>query len=128
MSQCWNQQNFSNLEELLHPEYQDYSLPAGFPPGMEGTLKWIAATSASFEHQTVIERLVSEGPSCILRVTLYLTHTGTWRHIPATGITVQTPGYREFHFRDGKIRTHHALIDGQTIENALMQTAHGCRL
>jgi len=109
----------------LHPEFTDHSLPPELPRDAEGTSRWIALTSESFRHRTVIEDRVTEGDKTILRITLHLRHIGTWRGVPPTGKEVSIPGYRMFRVRDGKIIEHRALIAGDTLEKRLREATGG---
>ncbi|MEO7044467.1 MAG: ester cyclase [Ferruginibacter sp.] len=128
IEQIWNNRTFGKLDTYLHSDYKDYSLPATFPTDKEGTKKWILATGVSFDHNTVIDEQVTEGNSSILKIKLTLKHIGTWREIKPTGIELQIVGYRHFKIKDGKIIGHWGLIDGQSIENRLKNTNHGCKI
>ncbi len=128
IEEIWNRQHFEKLGQFLHPDFKDHSLPPSFPANEQGSQAWINATGLSFEHRTFIEEQVTEGDKTMLKIRMELKHTGDWRSIPPTGISVQAAGYRFFRLKDGKIAEHWALIDGQAIENALRDTSHGCRL
>lgn len=128
IDQIWNKRNFNQLDRLLDPAYKDYSLPPVLPADAEGTLQWIVNTGKSFTHHTLIEDQVTEGNLSIIRITMNLKHIGVWRDIEPTGMELTTTGYRQFTLRAGKIITHRALIDGQSIENQLNKAAHGCQL
>ncbi|MGV3541204.1 MAG: ester cyclase [Rufibacter sp.] len=128
IEQVWNKRNFAALHELTHPHYKDHSLPAGLPPGAEGTEKWVVGTTSSFEHTTLIEELVCEEDKCMMKIRMALKHTGTWRGIDPTFEEVNTNGYRFFKFSGGKIIEHWALIDGETIENQLRNSSHSCQI
>lgn len=128
IDKIWNKQLFEKLDDFLHPHYQDYSLPPTFSNNKEGTKNWIIGTGLSFEHDTIIENQVTEGNYTIVKIKMKLKHIGSWRGIEATGIELQTIGYRQFRIKNGKIIEHHGLIDGQTIENALSNTNHGCKI
>jgi len=128
IGQWWNGRDFTNAADFFHPDYFDHSLPPTLVQGPAGTQKWIELTGASFAHHTVIEDQVTEGNKTVVQIRMQLKHIGTWRDIEATGIKLETTGYRFFEFRDGKIIAHRALIDGQTIENKLRQAAHGCKV
>ncbi len=121
IQKAWNKQDFTVLDDLLHDSFTDFSLPPSMDPGKEGLKKWIAATSASFRHKTIIEEMISTGDKCFIRVSVELEHTGSWRNIPATGASIKTHGYRLFTFRDGKISEHRGLLDAMQIENQLRQ-------
>ncbi len=128
IEQIWNGRAFEKLDDFLHPEFKDYSLPGTLPPTHEGTKKWIMGTGIAFEHHTTIEDMVTEGDKCIVRIRMNLKHIGTWRGIEPTGIDLHTIGYRQFTLKDRKIVSHWALIDGQSIENQLKQASHGCKV
>ncbi|MET3875642.1 ester cyclase [Chitinophaga sp. OAE865] len=115
----WNLGDTSRLEQFLHPDYVDHSLPPGLPPDSTGLKQWIALTHASFQPQTIINEQVAEPGTCMIRITMHMKHTGTWRKIPPTGLTVSIPGYRCFRLQDNRIIEHRALIDGNTLEKKL---------
>lgn len=126
--QIWNNRAFEKLDEFLHPDFKDYSLPPLISSDKEGTKKWILNTGISFEHNTVIEDQVTEGDQSIVKIRMNLKHIGTWRDIAPTGINLYAIGYRHFKMKDGKIIKHWALIDGQAIENQLKEASHGCKI
>lgn len=115
----WNQQFFTPLPQFVHADYIDLSLPADYPTGIEGTKAWILNTGKSFIHHTIIEDQVTEGNKSILKISMKMKHIGPWREIPPTAREVTVSGYRFFHLTDGKISSHQALIDGQSLEKQL---------
>lgn len=121
INEVWNQQQYDKLDQYLHPDYVDHSLPAALPPDRTGLLKWIQATSQSFQHQTVVEDQVTEADKTILKIKMVMTHIGPWRGIDATGAQVSTEGYRFYRLADGKIIEHWAEINGTSLENQLKQ-------
>lgn len=128
IDEIWNKRDFNKLDDFLHPDFKDHSLPPALSPDREGMKTWITGTGVSFEHHTIIEDQVTEGDKSILRIKMDLKHIGTWRDIEPTGIELQTVGYRCFELKEGKIIGHWALIDGQVIENQLKSTSHGCKI
>ena len=128
INQIWNKKAFEQLDNILHPDYQDHSLPAMLPTNKEGTKKWILNTGLAFEHNTIIEEQVTENDKSIVKIRMDLKHIGSWRDIAPTGISLQTVGYRYFKIMDGKIIEHWALIDGQSIENQIREASHGCKI
>ncbi|QIP13763.1 ester cyclase [Spirosoma aureum] len=125
----WNQQQYEKLDLYLHPAYVDHSLPSMLSPNGSGLINWIQATSQSFLHQTFIDDQVTEASKTILKITMQMTHVGTWRDIEPTGAEVSTTGYRFYRVADGKIIEHWAAIDGTTLENQLKQQINqGCKL
>ena len=129
IEEVWNQQHYDKLDDYLHPEYVDHSLPTGLPIDQTGLLKWIQATSESFSHRTLIEDQVTEDDKTILKVKMMMTHIGPWRGIAPTGAQVSTSGYRFYRVKEGRIIEHWAEINGTVLENQLRQQAvTGCKL
>lgn len=128
IDQIWNQSRFEHIDRFLHPQFKDHSLPPALSADKEGLIKWIVGTGRSFGHHTTIENQVTEGDMSIVKIKMHLEHIGTWRDIEPTGTELKTTGYRQFKMQDGKIIEHWALIDGQAIEQALNNTAHGCKI
>ncbi len=128
IEQIWNQQQFENLDNFLHPLYRDHSLPESLTPDAEGLKKWISATSASFRHYTTIEESVGEENKIMLKIRMRFKHIGVWRGIEATGLEISAVGYRFYTVKDGKIAEHWGLVDGQAIENQLRNASHGCKV
>lgn len=128
IEQIWNKKDFEKLTRLLHEDFKDHSLPPGLPLNGEGTKQWIINTGLSFEHHTVIEEQVSQGDKSILKIRMDLKHSGKWRDIEPTGISLSVIGYRYFKIKEGKILEHWGLIDGQALENRLKEASHGCKI
>jgi len=128
IDQIWNKKAFEKLDQFLHTDFKDYSLPPKFRTDKEGTKEWIINTGISFEHHTIIEAQVTEGDNSIIKIRMNLKHIGVWRDIEPTGIDLHTIGYRHFKIKDGKIIKHWALIDGQAIENHIKDASHGCKI
>jgi len=124
----WNNTCIEKLDDYLHPNFVDHSLPPHLSPDKTGTGKWIEATGKSFKHNSVIEAQVTEGDSSMIKIKMHLKHIGLWRGIEPTGLDVSTIGYRLFRVADDKIIEHWALLDGNAIENQLRDTAHGCKI
>lgn len=124
----WNLQQFQRIDEFLHTSYTDHSLPPALPANKQGLIQWINGTSLSFQHNTIIEQMVCEGDKVMIKIRMQLKHIGTWRDIPASGITVHAIGYRYFELKDQQITAHWGLIDGNAIENQLKEASHGCKI
>jgi len=126
VDQIWNNRAFEKLNNFLHPDFSDYSLPPMLSPNLAGTREWIINTGLSFEHHTIVEQQVTEADNSIIKIRMDLKHIGSWRGIKATGIELYVNGYRQFKFKQGKIIAHWSLIDGQAIENQLRNSSHAC--
>lgn len=128
ITHVWNNRALNKLDDFLHPDFKDYSLPPMLPADKEGTKMWIINTGVSFEHNTIIQEQVTEGDKSIVKIRMNLRHIGMWRDVEPTGIDLHTIGYRYFKLKDGKIIEHWALIDGQAIEHELKKASHGCKI
>jgi predicted ester cyclase len=128
IEQIWNKKLFEMLDNFLHPAFKDHSLLSILSPDKEGLKKWINATGISFEHETAIEDQVTEGDQVMVRIKMKLKHIGVWRGIEPTGIELYTTGYRHFKIKDNRIIEHWALIDGEKIQNQLVEASQGCKI
>lgn len=128
IEEIWNQQQLDKLSVYLSSDFKDNSLPPSLPANVEGLKLWIAGTNVSFEHHTFIEESVCEDQKVMLKIRMRLKHIGAWRGIEATGAEIFTVGYRLFKLSDGKISEHWGLLDGNSIENQLRETSHGCKI
>ena len=128
IEEIWNQNQLNKIDEYLHPEFTDHSLPPNLSPDKEGLKKWITATGVSFEHKTIVDEMVCEDEKVIIKIKMRLKHIGLWRNIGPTGKEVYASGYRFYKLADNKILAHWALIDGNAIENQLKGVANGCKV
>ncbi|WP_293302534.1 ester cyclase [Pedobacter sp. UBA4863] len=124
----WNQRKTAELANFMSSDFVDHSLPKGLPANVEGTQKWIQATSSSFQHTTLIEDMVAEDCKVFIRIRMELKHIGEWRGHAATGLDIITTGYRLFEFSNGKICAQWAAIDGNAIEQAIIGNVHSCKV
>ena len=127
IEQIWNNRNFEKLNDFIDSNFKDNALPNTFPANKEGLKNWILATSASFDHQTIIEDHVSEGDKIIIKIKMIMKHTGTWRDIEPTGLEVTAHGYRFYKLKQNKIIESWALVDGQAVESQLRGAIRGCK-
>jgi len=112
IEEVWNKGNLDLIPELVDPNYIDHSIPF---PGLEGLKEWIQATSAAFNHQTIIEEQITENHSSALRITMRVKQIGEWRGIASSGKEAQTEGFRFYRLENGKIVEHWAHIDGDKL-------------
>jgi predicted SnoaL-like aldol condensation-catalyzing enzyme len=124
----WNKNLFNELDQFIHPNFVDHSLPPNLSPDKEGLKLWITGTGMAFEHRSVIENQVTEGNNSIIKFRMFLKHIGPWRDILPTGAEISTIGYRSFRIENGKIIEHWALLDGNSIENQLRESVRGCKI
>ncbi len=128
IKEIWNNRQFEKIDDYLSANFIDHSLPPTLPPNKEGTKLWVLETGKSFAHQTIIDEIVCEGNKVILKIRMQLKHVGIWRNIQPTYSEISAVAYRYFKLLDGKIIGHWALLDGNSIENQLMETSKGCKI
>lgn len=128
INQLWNGGDFSNADEILHPDYRDHSFPPQVPPTKQGLQLWIENTSKAFDHHTSVESMTAEEDAVAVRIRFTVKHIGVWRGIEPTGKEVTVKGFRFFHLKDGRIASHHALIDGEALQTALLEVFQGCEM
>jgi predicted SnoaL-like aldol condensation-catalyzing enzyme len=128
IEEIWNKRQFEKIDDYISPHFIDHSLPSTFPANKDGMILWIIGTGKSFYHKTVIDDLVCEDNKVILKIKMQLKHIGIWRNIEPTNLDISTVGYRYYKLVDGKINEHWALIDGNSIENLLIEASKGCKL
>ncbi|RYY81383.1 MAG: hypothetical protein EOO15_24465 [Chitinophagaceae bacterium] len=128
LEEVWNTGGLDRLDEFVHPDYRDNSLPEGFPKDRSGLELWIRNTSKAFEHRTIVESLVADEQHVAVRLSFEVRHTGAWRGIAPTFRSVTVKGFRYFEVEEGKIKSHWALIDGEGLHAALTEKPQGCAL
>jgi steroid delta-isomerase-like uncharacterized protein len=109
-----NSGDFGAVDELIHPDYVDYSVPGQVFHGPDGfrTLIGIFRTAFPDLHVTV-EDLIVEGDLAAWRSTTTGTHQGELAGvpIPPTGKAVSFESYNLGRIQDGKAIEHRALLD-----------------
>jgi steroid delta-isomerase-like uncharacterized protein len=107
-----NKGNFALLEELVHPDYVDYTLPPGWPTDRAGLRQQIAYFRSAFpDLQVTVEEMVAEGDTVAERQTMRGTHQGEFFGIPPTGRQVTMTGSHFFRVAEGKLLEHRANND-----------------
>ena len=128
IEEIWNQNQFGKIEEYIHPDFVDHSLPDILPTNKEGLKIWIKETGKAFDHKTLIEEMVCEDNKVMVKIRMHLKHIGKWRDIEPSGKEICTVGYRYIKLADNQIIGHWALIDGHAMEIQLKNTNHGCKI
>jgi predicted SnoaL-like aldol condensation-catalyzing enzyme len=124
--QVWNERKLELIDHFIHADYHDHSFIPAIPTNKEGLLQWVAAISASFDHQTVIASMVAEDDMVAAHILFKVKQVGKWRNIEPSGKEAEVKGFRHFRVKDGKIAEHWALLDGEALQTALTNTVHGC--
>ena len=92
------------LDEIVSPDYQDFSAPPDLPPGLaaykELVKSWHTAING-ITHET--HQLIAEGDRVVERWSSNGTHVGNFFGIPATGRAGTLQGISTYLIQDGKI-------------------------
>lgn len=92
-----NRGKWELLPAIIAGEYEGGKGPAAYRATVEG-LK-----TAFSELKFVVEELVAEGETVVVRWTWSGKHTAAFRQYPASGAAVKNSGIAIYRFRDGKV-------------------------
>lgn len=110
-----NQHNLDAIDELISPDFVDYSGRAN-PPGREGVRPFFAAMFAAFpDMHFTIQQQLAEGDQVMTYKTFYGTHLGEFMGIPPTGRQVAFDNIDIFTVVGGKITAHWTVGDHLTM-------------
>jgi len=100
------------VEEFVHPEAVDHSLPPGFPDGADGVRAVLGAIRAGFpDHDAEVIHMIAEGDLVATYKTFTGTHTGEFFGIPATGRRATIRVMDFVRYRDGLVAEHWNVVD-----------------
>ncbi len=74
IEEIWNKRHFEKLDEFIHRNFKDHSLPPTLTADKEEMKKWIIGTGTSFEHKTIIEDQVTEGEKSMIKIAMEMTY------------------------------------------------------
>jgi len=102
------------LEELLAPDFVDYSLQPGQEPGREGFMQLVAQLSAAVSNASVLfEDQAAEGDKVISRLTTKRTHDrGEYLGFAPSGMEIKTTGMIIHRIQGGKIVEEWSVSSG----------------
>ena len=107
-----NRGNLARIEELVHEDYVDHTLPPGWPTNREGLRQQVAYFRSAFpDLHITLEELIAEGDTVALRQTMRGTHRGEFFGIPPTGRRVTLAGIHLWRVADGQLVEHRANND-----------------
>jgi len=109
IEQVWNAPDgVDHLKSWLSPHYRDHA----YSDDALGLTNAIIELKAAFADATfIVEDVLSQADSAVLRMTLRGTLSGTFRGCLPTGRNVEVKVYRWLRFEDGKVAEHWALLD-----------------
>jgi steroid delta-isomerase-like uncharacterized protein len=109
----WEEGNIDLVDELLAPDYINHT-PASpdQPTGPEGVKGVVAMfRSAIPDLRVVVEDMIAEGDTGVVRYTLEGTHEGELFGVPPTGQRLNIKSIAVERVSDGKIREHWRVTD-----------------
>lgn len=98
--EAYNNRNLDVFDDLLAPDYFDYTSKVG-PEGLKQLMNMAFKAFPDF-HET-IEDIVAEGDKVWVRITFTGTHTGEWMGIAPTGKKITTEMVDIFRIVNGKL-------------------------
>lgn len=113
ITEVWNRRDPDLASAFLTPDYHDYAYQ---PADLLGLRQAIITTRDAFpDYVFVIEDMVAESDTVIVRMRLHGTHLGSFRDLPPSGHHIDVAVYRSFQIVDGKIANHQGLLDTATL-------------
>jgi predicted ester cyclase len=106
-----NQDNSDVFEEIIAPNYVNYTLPAP-APGPEGLRQVVGMFKVGFPdlHATV-EAAIAEGDQVATRGYITGTHTGPFMNIPPTGKSIKVAYVDIWRIENGKATENWVQMD-----------------
>ena len=106
-----NNNNLSAADEILHPEYTNYSIPV-HEKGPEGFKQVIGMFRNAFPDMHItLEDIITEGDKIATRGYWTGTHKGDFMGIPATGKSVKVPYIDIWNAENGKLKENWVQMD-----------------
>jgi len=92
------------IDELIHEDYIEHPMPAGFSPDREGLKSFVQALHGALsDTQAQVEHVLVDDGQVAFRWRITGKHTGEFLGIPASHNHVETTGNDVAVLRDGKI-------------------------
>ena len=118
IEKAWNGHQPEAARDYLAENFVDHDSRTS-SSGIEGMVQWLAQTTKTFDHQTIIEDQITEGDRSFIRLTFQVVQRGEFRGLAATGKSAETNGYRVFRVADGKIVEHWGFLNGDKLVEQL---------
>jgi steroid delta-isomerase-like uncharacterized protein len=110
--EVWNKGNLSVVDELLAPDYVDYTSAPGAPRGRNGYRATVNMFRSAFpDINFTLDQVLAEGDRVAIRLTGRGTHQGVFMGIAPTGKQVTFGGMTFLHMQDGKVTERWGISD-----------------
>lgn len=107
-----NKHNLSAIDELLSPDFVNYSDIPGFASTREGIKDFFAYFTHAFPDLTcTINDTIAEGNKVVDYFTFEGTHQGEFMGLPASGKRIKYNGMHIFSIEQGQITGHWNVLD-----------------
>ncbi|MBI2138140.1 ester cyclase [Candidatus Woesearchaeota archaeon] len=105
--------NLSVVDELVAPDFLDYSVPPGMPnKGPDGVKALLSYFISAFpDIKAIYHDLIAKGDKVVGRYTMSATHRGEFMGISATDKKVNINGIEIVRIKDGKFVERWAVED-----------------
>ena len=108
----FNRGHLVGLDEVVASDVLDHYHAPGQAPGLEGLKQALARLRDGFPDMLlIIEDIIAEGDTVVVRGTGRGTHTGEFMNMPPTGKQVTLPVVAIYRIASGKIRDRWNLAD-----------------
>ena len=100
------------VDEFVHADIVDHSLPPGLPAGKEGVRAILGAIRQGFpDHDAVVLKMIAENDLVATYKTFTGTHTGDFFGTPATGKRATIRVMDFVRYEDGRVAEHWGIVD-----------------
>lgn len=100
------------VEEFVHPDVVDHSLPPGLPGGAEGVRVILGAIRQGFpDHDARVVHMIAEGDLVATYKVFTGTHTGDFFGTAPTGKRATIRVMDFVRYEDGRIAEHWGIVD-----------------
>lgn len=101
--EVWGKGNVAAVDEVMAPNYVEYPIPSGLPPGPEGVKQTLAAyRRACPDLKATLDDIFAEGDRVAYRWSARGTHLGEWLGIPPTRQHFTMSGISIYRIAEGK--------------------------
>jgi steroid delta-isomerase-like uncharacterized protein len=112
VDEAQSRHNLAAVDEFLAPDFVDYSVPPGLPPGRDGVrMQFAMFFNAMPDLEAVIHEQVADDEKVVTRKTLRGTHLGDLMGFAPTGRALALEVIDILTIKDGKIASHRNLVD-----------------
>ncbi len=123
LDELFEQGDYGNLDELIHPDFVNHEAPPGAPQGPEGlriTVDWLRGLWGSMRSD--IDDWICQDDKVVARVTMHGHHLGEFLGQAPTGKPYAAKHIHVWRLEDGRVIEHWSVRDdlGQALQLGLL--------